>query len=117
MTKNKVCINIYYSTKLNNILKFQQLLLGIEEEGIPYKIVKKSETSAVKLGYEACISSQLNVGIGIGCDEKVVVHYAKLPLKKPLFNIDTKDNINILRILGSNAARLVKGVPFKVLKS
>jgi len=44
----------------------------------------------------------------------VVVHYKNLHAEQPLFTV-TRDSADRLRRLGANAARLVKGVPFKTL--
>src|SRR5690606_25492786 len=42
----------------------------------------------------------------------IVLHYSKLEKEEPLFQIDLKNNYQ-QGILGANAARLVKGIPFK----
>ena len=43
------------------------------------------------------------------------VHYHKLPADKPLFILHAGDDPVAWRLLGCNAARLVKGTPFKDL--
>lgn len=115
MIENRPTINIYYSSSIKDESIFDQLLWGIEEEGIPYQRERKNEKSSIKLGYKAAEDSRLGVGIGVGCDGSVVLHYVKLKEDNPLFNIDINADKDQLRLLGANAARLVKGIPFKCL--
>lgn len=105
-------IHVYYSEQLNNPIFFQSLLNGAEEEGVPSFVVGKQEKSALELGYQAALDSTLGVGIGIGDDSQVILHYTKLAKNQPLFNIKIKETEK-QRVLGANAARLVKGIPFK----
>lgn len=105
-------IHVYYSSMLNDSSFFNHLLYGIEEEGIPFNLEMKQIDQAVELGYQAALSSRLGVGIGIGDDGQMILHYTKLRKDEPLFRIDQK-NIYKQGVLGANAARLVKGIPFK----
>lgn len=105
-------IHVYYSSVLNDPTFFSPLLYGIEEEGIPFVLVEKEQESAVDLGYQAALDSRLDVGIGIGKDKEMVLHYSQLDKDRPLFRIDSEDG-RLQNILGANAARLVKGFPFK----
>nr|WP_239585099.1 glycerol dehydratase reactivase beta/small subunit family protein [Enterococcus xiangfangensis] len=89
------------------------VLLGIEEEGIPYEEVVTTKLTLVEAAYELAANSPLEVGIVMNKDQ-AVLHYKKLPEDEPLFIIDT--DYEELRKLGTNAARLVKRIPFKVLK-
>lgn len=105
-------IHVYYSTQLNDPSFFSSLLNGVEEEGIPFFIKEKQETSALELSYQAALDSSLGVGIGIGGDGQLILHYTKLYKEHPLFTIDLHE-VDKQRVLGANAARLVKGIPFK----
>ena len=89
------------------------VLDGLEEEGIPAEISPAAAASAAALGKEAAQMSPLNVGIGVnGVDGLIVLHHRDLPLERPLFIFRTKDVTTMqLRLLGANAARLVKGEP------
>ena len=89
---------------------------GIEEEGIPYVITKIPDENVKTASFRAADSSRLSVGIAIGSDE-AALHYSKLEKGAPLFYLknDTFD-VQLLRNLGSNAARLVKGVAFKSME-
>lgn len=115
MKKNKPAINIYYSSKIDkNHKKIRVLLNGIEEEGIPYKLISEDETDILTLSYEACNSSILGVGLGIN-NEEIVLHYNKLHKSQPLFKVKLTSDNSEIRVLGSNGARLVKKMPFKQL--
>lgn len=91
----------------------EKICWGIEEESIPFEVQSAQEHSAVRLAYRAALSSRLNVGIGIGTDQSIAIHYSHMDEDTPLFLCagDSKgcNSVN----LGINAARLVKGLPFK----
>jgi len=91
----------------------EALIAGIEEEGIPYRIVEYSDGDALFLGNQAAQDSSLGVGIGIEKNLKIAVHYHKIPAGKPLFCLEENPVLEGVRILGGNAAKLVKGYPFK----
>ncbi|MEK4148236.1 glycerol dehydratase reactivase beta/small subunit family protein [Robertmurraya sp. FSL W8-0741] len=105
-------IHVYYHAELNDPSLFRTLLYGIEEEGIPTFVKESKQQSALQLSHEAALDSTLGVGIGISQNGKVILHYTKLDKNQPLFEVNLRDP-NKLRILGANAARLVKGIPFK----
>ena len=111
---DRPAINIYYSSQIKDKSSYNQLSWGIEEEGLPYNIQSKPLENSIELGYSAAEDSKLNVGIGIGKDGNIIVHYQKLNKEKPLFNLNIKDEHHNLRKLGANAARLIKGIPFKL---
>jgi hypothetical protein len=107
----KPAINIYYNSQVNED-DFKLLLHGIEEEGIPYELKSSDFKDILSLSYDACIGSNLGVGLGISNDE-IALHFEKLDKSSPLFRMNIKSNKSIIRSLGSNAARLVKRMPFK----
>lgn len=101
-----VCPHVGYERKL------REVQAGMEEEGIPYVLETQGIDDAVSLASQAAGTSQLGVGVGIG-SAAISIHYCKLPEQSPLFNlIDTGISAEWRRI-GYNAARLVKGIPFK----
>jgi hypothetical protein len=116
MKNNKPVIKIYYSSEIKDISKINPILWGIEEEGVPYNIEYADETDGVCLAYMAAKASALNTGLGIGADGTVVLHYDKLDENHPLFRSNILHNKLHLKIIGENAARLVKGLPFKDLQ-
>ncbi|TKI08049.1 glycerol dehydratase reactivase beta/small subunit family protein [Martelella alba] len=94
---------------------WRQLLLGMEEEGIPFVIRRPDGVLPLHAqAYEAAAASPLSVGIAIDA-RKAVVHEPHLAVDKPLFVMEDYRGLpaEALRGLGGNAARLVKGLPFK----
>ena len=112
MTPLKPTIHVHTGSLEAAILT--QVLYGIEEEQIPVQLVISDQIDAVSVAHQAALQSPLLVGVAVINDE-VVVHYRNLSPTSPLFHIrraGAKDNES-LRHIGANAARLVKGVPFK----
>lgn len=109
--KEKIGINVFYSSKIELNERLSNILWGIEEEEIPYILQSFEEDDAKKLGYKGAKESKLQVGIGIGKDE-ITLYHEKLALDKPLFKYSIDSNTDILRALGVNGARLIKGNPF-----
>ena len=95
--------------------ELNEVLFGIEEEGIPYSIIRNDNIPAVEAAYAAALKSKLSVGIGCS-DKEVVVHQKILKPEKFLFKVSDyrSKSPESKRTLGSNAARLVKGNIFKV---
>lgn len=87
------------------------LFNGIEEEQIPVVVKEIDIDNVVSRAYQSALASRLSVGIAFDGD-RFIVHYKNLKETHPLFD-ETIDNPKQLRILGANAARLVKGIPFK----
>jgi len=53
------------------------------------------------------------LGIGIGVNnEQVLLQMKKLKEKEPVFNLTVKD-LEVAKLMGINAARLEKKIPFK----
>lgn len=95
---------------------WQQVFFGIEEEGIPFQLKQIEATAINDAAYLAAQQSPLLVGLA--CDqEQMVIHYKNLLPATPLFQLSKPltQSVDVLRSLGNNAARLVKGLPFKPL--
>lgn len=97
----------------------KEILAGIEEEGIPYSIknMSLSEDSILREVYVKAQESRMGIAIGV-IEDRIVLHYNKLKEEKPL--IDMKLNLyekEKARIIGCNAARLYKTMPFKNIES
>lgn len=105
-------IHVYYHAELSDPSLFRTLLHGIEEEGIPTFVKESKQQSTLQLSYQAALDSTLGVGVGIDQNGQVLLHYTKLDKNQPLFEVNLRDPYK-LRVLGANAARLVKGIPFK----
>ncbi|SFF09729.1 glycerol dehydratase reactivase beta/small subunit family protein [Trichococcus pasteurii] len=109
----KPSICIFCSSEIKDISNFSDLFFGIEEEGIPYEIKRKKESDASELSYRAAQESRLAVGIGIHKSGEIALTFNKLKKDEPLFSAHFNSGENILRNLGANAGRLVKGISFK----
>ncbi|MDF2875980.1 MAG: dehydratase medium subunit [Sporomusa sp.] len=93
--------------------KIREIQAGIEEEGVPYTLLQGDEgCEAVTLAWQGAAASQLGVGLGVSLTG-LCIHYHKLAAPKPLFTSTDTANPGIWRQFGYNAARLVKGLPFK----
>ncbi|WP_165964796.1 glycerol dehydratase reactivase beta/small subunit family protein [Periweissella cryptocerci] len=91
-----------------------QILFGIEEEQVAFKVEPTVRENTIASAYQAAISSHF--GVGIAFDEKhAILHFKGFPENEPLFIVSVDDNESLMN-LGINAARLVKGIPFKNLK-
>ena len=92
----------------------REVELGMEEEGIPWKLEQHESGTALALAWEAAKSSNLEVGIGAD-SQWLILHYNKLEEDQPLFRISAQSGPVQARALGANAARLVKKLPLKAL--
>lgn len=113
-TNSAPSINVFYCDRLEKG-DFSALLEGIEEEGIPFRLKCEKEDDALGLSYEACISSNLGVGLGVS-EIEIALHFHKLDKQTPLFTININSGNDAVKTLGSNAARLVKRMPFKEIQ-
>jgi len=107
---------IYVRALQNDAPILKQILYGMEEEGIPFQLKEVQSSNVINESYQASMESPLLVGVAY-LNDQVVIHYRSLPLKQPIFNetrLASKDK-KFLRALGANAARLVKGIPFKLV--
>ncbi|HHC4894287.1 TPA: glycerol dehydratase reactivase beta/small subunit family protein [Escherichia albertii] len=100
-------------TEIGNCINtWNEVLLGIEEEGIPFHIQQIPSGEVIDSAWQAARQSPLLVGIS--CDrEKLIVHYKNLPTSAPLFTLMYQQDNHARRSIGNNAARLVKGIPFR----
>ena len=108
--KNPIGINIYYNKNLTIDKRIKTILCGIEEEEIPFILIPDDEDDVKILGDKAAKSSKLGVGIGINSNE-VTLYQEKLSVEKPLFECSLNSSDYILRAIGTNGARLIKGNP------
>lgn len=95
----------------------REILWGLEEESVPFRVVELPG-SCEQMAQEASLISPLGAGVAIGEDGWVIVQHRRLPRSKPLFRLLTRGcPARLVRELGANAARLVKGIPFKLAGS
>lgn len=57
---------------------WHQVLLGIEEEGIPWQWQQDDDADAVQRAWQAATRSPLLVGLACSADE-IIVHFRNLP--------------------------------------
>ena len=112
--KDPIGINIYYNKNLNIDGKIKNILCGIEEEEIPFILIPDDGDDVKVLGDKAAKSSKLGVGIGISSN-RVTLYQEKLSIEKPLFECSLNSSDYILRAIGTNGARLIKGNPFIII--
>ena len=90
------------------------IAVGAEEEGIPCRRMPAEETGAAALAYAAAGSSRLGVGVGVASG-RVAVHERHMPPERPVVATEAEDQAeHACRAAGSNAARLVIGVPLRL---
>lgn len=106
----KPCVLLY---KHRSVMDEQlnPVLNGLEEEGIPCRIISTDDVDDLHLAHQASITSALSVGIGV-VPNSITLTYKNLDAKSYVFRISKLEYPSSLRTLGINAARLVKGVPF-----
>lgn len=91
----------------------KELFYGLEEEGIPWEYAAKPGADALSMAWEAAQASRLEVGLGVD-RQHVVLHFSKLERDQPLYRTFARQ-LGQVRVLGANAARLVKKLPLKPL--
>ncbi len=107
-----ITIKVFVSKLFLNKQVLLDIVSGIEEESIPLTIEIKDIDDGVALSYEAAVESMLDVGVGIDSKGIVAVHYTNLQKEIPLFKVNYNIDKDKIRSIGSNSARLVKGIPF-----
>lgn len=92
--------------------QLHHLLLGIEEEGVPVSVTRHEELNPLVLAQGAATSSRLGIGLGIALDYAVITT-DKLPEQRPYTAQWLGRDPHSDRIIGSNAARIVKRIPLR----
>ena len=107
-----IVIHVDEGFNANYIL--QDILYGIEEEDVFFLTKSVASDSAMALAARAALESRLEVGIGLDNMGNIALHYKNM--KEPLFSIKAGmgGGEKPERSLGTNAARLVKGIPLIV---
>lgn len=88
------------------------LLLGIEEEGVPVEVHRFDEQNPLALAHQAAIASKLGIGLGVSLDY-VVTTTEKLAEERPYIAQFLGQAPEQDRVIGSNAARIVKRIPLR----
>lgn len=94
---------------------YEWISIGAEEEGIPCRLVPAEETDTVANAYTAARNSRLGVGVGVASGQ-VAVHERHMPAGRPVVatTVEEEHAKDTCRSAGSNAARLVIGVPLQL---
>ncbi|WP_099466820.1 glycerol dehydratase reactivase beta/small subunit family protein [Konateibacter massiliensis] len=111
MTINKPAIKLYVHSKEEALIK--EVCAGMEEEGVPFELEEQQESELDSLSYRAATDSVLGVGIGIR-QADVAIQMSPLPKGNNIFKMENP-TLKQGRLLGMNAARAVKRMPFKPL--
>lgn len=111
---SKPSIVIAMSPSMNQSL-IQEVLFGIEEEGIPFTIEFHSKGEVRELAFQAARQSKLNVGIGF-FEDCIVLHQRNMPENLFIYRIQNVKQVTreALRTFGINSARVVKSIPFRI---
>lgn len=113
MTEDRPTIEVAVNDRIASS-RIDQLLLGMEEEGAPSRVTRSVELNPLTLAHRAAVSSRLGVGVGVSLDY-VVVTLEKLPEQRPYLAHLLGRSAESDRIIGSNAARLVKRLPLRTV--
>ncbi len=108
---NKPSVYIGRQKKYESNHLFDNICYGLEEEGIPFDSYF-SEDNVNQIAQDAAQKSRLGVGIAVGDDNQIVIQHKKMNVDNPFFKKKI-DKYYQAKIMGSNAARLVKGIPIK----
>lgn len=101
---------VYCALAADDLGSARDLDAGMEEEGVPARLVTVPDGPAASLGYAAAQESNLDVGVGIDSRGNISVHHAKMAQDEAALNGPP----STARVMGHNAARLVSGTPFKL---
>jgi len=93
-----------------------EVLLGLEEEGIPYRVEAWPGADAGELAHRAAVASRLGVGVG-AAGSVVAVTTEKLPAGRAYITGQLNATRELDRGIGANAARLVKRLPLFELRT
>ncbi|MFP2959974.1 glycerol dehydratase reactivase beta/small subunit family protein [Myxococcus sp. 1LA] len=86
----------------------REVCAGLEEEGVPY-VCEPAEAPLMAAAHDAAERSRLSVGVAVAASE-ACVHFSQLPVAAPVLHV-TGANAEVFRMLGQDAARLVKVMP------
>lgn len=88
-----------------------QVEQGVEEEQVPFFLMTGSGSS-MDLARFAAESSLLGIGVGVDQKGEISISHFRMPPDLPVIQVSAKENPSVGKIMGVNAARLFKGIPF-----
>ena len=80
---NRPSVKVFYDCDHLSEADFVSVLLGIEEEGIPYDVQAEHCSSVLELAHNASLNSRLGVGVGIS--KEALFFSMRSWIKRPLF--------------------------------
>jgi hypothetical protein len=111
-TQDYPCIHVCLLSGVDESL-YHWVEIGAEEEGVPTRKVKVSESDAVAAAFAAAQESRFDIGVSIA-PNRVVLHEMHMPAHTPVLSFETgTDAQRICRLMGGNAARLVVRLPLR----
>ena len=110
--REKPSVYIAVEDNYKNSVLLDYLCYGLEEEGIPFKMMENSAENLYSLAHQAAQASRLNVSLALGENNRVLIHHKKLEPDQPFFEKEINKEFQA-KVIASNAARLVKGIPIK----
>lgn len=92
----------------------RQVLAGIEEEGVPFEVVRvvEPDEDAATLATAAADRSSLRVGVGVSADGSLAATHRSLPEGQLFESAAAEVCDSVARGVGRHAARVVVGAPF-----
>ncbi|HCF50192.1 MAG TPA: hypothetical protein DER60_07915 [Syntrophomonas sp.] len=85
---------------------------GIEEEHMPVLLLPVATGNSIELARLACETSLLAVGVGIDQQGSISLTHFQMPADKPVLHAPSGSDTRKARLMGGNAARLYKRIPF-----
>jgi hypothetical protein len=87
--------------------------IGAEEEGVPCQALEGSAEDALTLANLAAQGSHISVGVGVDRN-RIVLQEAHMPQTMPVLSLEWNGSeMQLLRLIGSNAGRMVKRMPLR----
>ncbi|MPQ43351.1 glycerol dehydratase reactivase beta/small subunit family protein [Clostridium tarantellae] len=114
---DKPSIYIYCTSKVEKFEYFNDILWGIEEEELPFFVKYIENLNSQELSHRASKESRLGIGIGVDKEGIICLTTNKLLKDEPLYILNISKNKENVRAIGTNSARLVKGLPLKLFRS
>ncbi|MDR1851536.1 MAG: glycerol dehydratase reactivase beta/small subunit family protein [Propionibacteriaceae bacterium] len=93
--------------------RLSEVLFGIEEEGVPYRVAEAFGDAGAN-AHRAAVESRLGIGVG-AAQGRIAVTTEKLDPAAPYIQTNLNASKAVDRAVGANAARLVKRIPLKAL--
>ncbi|RKG92778.1 glycerol dehydratase reactivase beta/small subunit family protein [Corallococcus terminator] len=105
-TSQRPTVRVVY--RRDALVALREVCAGLEEEGVPFEC-EPTDAPLLAAAHEAAARSRLLVGVAVAGTE-ACVHFSQLAVDAPVLHV-TDASASMLRLLGQDAARLVKVMP------